>query len=84
MANKPTYLMIPRKLIRTWVVVTIVTWIGILGSYQYTNWVDRRSNGLWCGIVVLFDDTYKKSPPTPNRQVLADEFARLRKGFHCK
>lgn len=84
MANKPTYLMIPRKLIRTWIVVTIVTWIAILFSYQYTNYVDRKSNGLWCGIVVPFDDSYKKNPPPPERQLLAIQFAKLRKDFHCK
>lgn len=77
--------MVPRKLIRTWVVVTVITWIGILGSYQYTNWVDRRSNGFWCGIVVLFDDTYKTSPPpTTTGQKLAAEFKTMRSNFHCK
>jgi hypothetical protein len=83
-AKKPVYIMVPRKLIVTWLSTTLLMFVLIAGSYQYTNYVDRKSNGLWCGIVNLFNDTYKKSPPPSTAgQILAQEFIRLRKGFHC-
>jgi hypothetical protein len=56
----------------------------ILASFQYTNFVDRRSNSYWCGIATLFDDTYKKvPPPTETGKILQEEFAKIKKGYHC-
>lgn len=81
---QPVFIMVPRKLIITWITINIVLFIGVIGSFQYTNYVDRSSNRLWCGMIVLFDDTYKKSPPpTPTGRILADEFRRLRSSFDC-
>ena len=83
--GRPTYVMVPRKLIITWFSTTLILFIMILFSFQYANYVDRRSNGLWCGVVNLFDDTYKESPPTTDAgKSLAAEFDRIRKGFKCK
>src|SRR5215213_8187486 len=82
--GKPTYIMIPRKLVMTWLISTLCLFVLSLANFQYTNYVDRRSNGFWCGIVVLFDDTYKKTPPpTEIGRKLAKEFGRIRTGYNC-
>jgi hypothetical protein len=83
--KKPVvYIMVPKKLVYTWLSTTLLLFALVGASFQYTNWVDRKSNGLWCGIVNLFNDTYQKSPPPSTAgQILANEFIRLRKGFHC-
>lgn len=82
---KPVFLIVPRKLVITWVVSTFILFLLNIASFQYTNYVDRRSNGLWCGIINLFDDTYQKTPPpTSTGQILAREFNRIRKGYNCK
>jgi hypothetical protein len=44
----------------------------------------RESQQKWCGIVTLFDDTYKANPPqTPTGQRLAGEMTALRTHFGC-
>jgi hypothetical protein len=81
---KPTYIMVPRKLLVTWLVVTGLLFTGILASFQYTNYVDRRSNNDLCGLVNAFDDTYKATPPPSDTgKVLAREMIRLRDRFKC-
>jgi hypothetical protein len=83
--DKPTYIMIPRKMVITWVTATITLFLLNMASFQYTNYVDRRSNGFWCGIVVLFDDTYKVTPPPTDVGIkLMTEFREMRNDFHCK
>lgn len=83
--NRPTYIMVPRKLIVAWITSTAVLFIMVIASFQYSNYVDRKSNTFWCGIVVMFDDTYKETPPpTPVGQKLAIEFSKIRKGYKCK
>lgn len=83
--KSPVYLMIPRKLIIAWLVSTVVLMVMIIASFQYANYVDRKSNSYWCGIVLLFTDTYKKKPPpTETGKILAHEFQNLRTGFGCK
>lgn len=82
--NKRVYIMVPRKLIITWIVSTIVLILLFLTSFQYANYVDRKSNRYWCGIIKLFNDTYEKEPPnTQAGKVLADEFLRLYGKFEC-
>lgn len=83
--TKPTYIMVPRKLIIAWFTTTLLLFGMFIGSFQYTNYVDRRSNGAWCGVVALFDDTYREEPPTTETgKRLAAEFPNLRKTFKCK
>lgn len=80
MAKDSVYVMVSRKLIFTWIAVTLVQFVLVAGSYQYTNYM----NGLWCGIVNTFDETYKTTPPTtPTGIVLATEFNKIDRGFHC-
>ena len=71
----------------------------VWGGLWYTNYVDkqaqarteqalataiRESNRKWCNVVILFDDTYKRMPPTtPTGQTLAKFFAERRKDFDC-
>lgn len=80
----PVFIMVPRKLLITWVVVSAILFGGILYSFQYTNYVDRRSNTYWCGVVSIFDDSYKTEPPTNSRgETLAREFDKIRQRFDC-
>lgn len=45
----------------------------------------RESNRKWCDVVILFDDTYKSTPPTTAAgQKLAVFFAARRKDFECE
>ncbi len=79
------YMMIKRKLIITWLASTIVLIIGIIASFQYTNYVLARNNKQWCTIVSLFDNSYKNEPPTSNRgENFSKEFSRLRMKFKCE
>lgn len=77
--------MVPRKLIITWIVGTIVLFLGILASFQYANYIDRKSNQRWCGIVTAFTDSYKENPPppTPLGKKIATEMFNLDKDW-CK
>lgn len=76
--------MVPRKLIITWIVSTIVLILLFLTSFQYANYVDRKSNRYWCGIIELFNDTYAQEPPTSQAgKVLSNEFLRLYGKFEC-
>lgn len=75
--------------------MAMLVWAGL----WYTNYVDhkaqirteqalataiRESNRKWCDVVILFDDTYRKTPPTtPAGQTLAKFFADRRKDFDC-
>lgn len=53
-------------------------------SIQYANYVDRKSNQRWCGIVRTLDDAYRNTPPqSPTGRVFAEEMAKLRKDFGC-
>jgi hypothetical protein len=83
--KEPVYIMVPRKLLVTWVITTLVLFIAVVASFQYTNYVDRRSNRAWCGTVELFTNTYKRTPPTTaSGQILANEFVKLSQRFECK
>lgn len=76
--------MIPRKAVIAIVSAYVCLFIGVIVSFQYTNYVDRRSNHHWCGIIVLFDKTYKEKPPTTDTaKILAAEFKNLRKYYSC-
>lgn len=83
--DKPTYIMVPRKMIVTWIATTTVLIVINISLFQYANYIERKDNSLLCGIVILFDNTYKQNPPAPGRgQVLAQEFHRIRTGYNCK
>jgi hypothetical protein len=79
--GKPKYILVRKSAA---IAICITFLIMLIASLQYTNWVDRRSNGAWCGIVVLFNDTYKQiPPPTETGKVLQKEFIRLDDKFKC-
>lgn len=63
MADRPTFIMVPRRLMYTWVAVTLVLFISILSSFQYANYVDRESNKQWCSVISLFNQAYRENPP---------------------
>lgn len=49
--GRPTYVMVTRKLFITWLTTNLILVILIVASFQYTNYVDRRSNAFWCKVV---------------------------------
>lgn len=62
------YIMVSKKLIVAWVIVSMVLFISILTSFQYANYVDRKSNGRWCGIFSIINNS-----PKPDRPLTEDE-----------
>jgi hypothetical protein len=82
--EKPTYIMVPRRLMYTWVAsfVCMVIMTGL--SVEYASYTDNRSNHRWCGLVKLFNEAYKENPsPTPLGKNIASEMHRIYKEFHC-
>jgi hypothetical protein len=83
--NKPTYVMLSRNLMRAWVAsfVCMVILTGL--SLEWANYVDYRSNHRWCGIIGLFNEAYKETPPRPGLgQKIADGMLELHREFKCK
>ncbi|MFY3742116.1 MAG: hypothetical protein HMLIMOIP_002580 [Candidatus Nitrosomirales archaeon] len=82
---QPTFIMVPRKLIIAWITTFLVTMIGVTLSAQWANYVDRRSNQRWCGIITILDDANKSNPPkTEIQKKLATKFHEKRKEFRCE
>jgi hypothetical protein len=74
------YLMIPRKLVVGVTSLWLVLFIGVLASFQYTNYVARQL----CGVINISNDAYKANPnPSPTLQRLIKEFDKLNKHYHC-
>jgi hypothetical protein len=83
--DKPTYLMVPKKFMVAIIVAFVCLLVGNIAAIQWSNYVDRRSNQRWCGIVVMFDNTYSHTPPaTEIGKRTAIEFKKLRSEFSCK
>ena len=83
--DKPTYLMVPRKFVIAIIAGFLVLFVSNIMSFQYANYVDRKSNRLLCGIIVLSDNASQATPPrTDIERSAAQEFKRLRNSFHCK
>lgn len=68
------------------IVVILVTVIAVaVGNILYTNWVDRRSNQLWCEILVGIDDLNTKRPPqSEESKDFANKVHKLVIEFHCR
>lgn len=83
--NKPTYLMVPRKLMITWIASFICMVIMTSASIQWAYYIDKRSNQRWCGLVVLFNDAYRVNPPSTSLgKKIALEMLQLQTEFSCK
>lgn len=83
--DRQVFVIVSKKLMLAWFITyaTALLFIGL--ATLWANYIDKRSNQRWCGIVVMFDDTYKETPPTtPLGQNLATEFKILRQDFKCK
>lgn len=82
--NKPVIYIIKRKAVLAALTVFICMFIGVIGAFQYANYVDKRSNQKWCAIVSLFNVEYAKNPPTTEtgRQI-ALAMLRIEKEFAC-
>lgn len=63
--DSKVYLMVPRSLTVTFIATAICLFIGIVASFQYANYVDRKSSHELCGVVILSNDLYKALPPDP-------------------
>lgn len=57
------YALVKKSLIRVWIVSTVILIVGIIVSFQYTNYVDRRSNELLCNLVKTQNQVYINEPP---------------------
>jgi hypothetical protein len=76
--------MLPRSLLIAWLISYVIIIIMFIVSMQYANYIDRKSNRAWCGIVLLFNETYEKNPPpTEIGKMLEAEFKHLRTDFRC-
>ena len=77
---KPVYIMVPKKLMTTWIIITVILFGLSVVSIQYTNYVA----GLLCGIINISNDTYKANPPpSATGKAMAREFSRLHRKYHC-
>lgn len=82
--EKRVYVMVSRKVAVTLVTVGLCLFLGILASFQYANFIDRKSNQRWCGVVGLFNESYKEVPPTnPTGVKIAKEMFIIEKEFSC-
>ncbi len=87
MAEDKVVLMVKRRTVIAVITAFAVLFISNLASFQYANYVDRRSNQKLCGIITLNDETYKTFPPPSNTgKAFAKEFEKLRndKSYKCK
>jgi hypothetical protein len=87
MSDERIFVIPKRKAVIAIVTAFVVLFIGVIASFQYANYVNRQSNQKWCGIIVLFDDTYAESPPpSETGKKLATEFNNLRNApdYRCK
>ena len=83
--DKTVYVVVSRKRALAEFSVAACLFIGMLASFQYTNYVDRNSNQAWCGIIELFNDTYREAPPpSAAGKKLEAEFKVLGAKYKCK
>jgi len=83
--TRAVYIMVPRKLVITAITAYVCLFIGVAGSIQWANYVDRRSNQRLCGVIVLSNEAYKSNPrPTPVGQKLGNAMEKLSNDYDCK
>ena len=82
--DKPTFIMVPRKLVVAIGTGFLTLFILFGVSIQYTNYVDRKSNQQFCGLFKL-SDTVSAENPNPNEieQQGIIEIQKLLREFHC-
>lgn len=78
--DKVVYLMVPKRLIITWIITSSILFLGVVGSVGFTIYNSQKL----CGVVNLFNEAYKDTPPTTalGREI-ASEMAKLRKSYRC-
>jgi len=88
-----------RRLVIRQIVIILALIVVVVGNLWYTNYEARQaeqrareaaslaireSDRKWCDIVVLFDSTYRSTPPTtPAGVSIAKFFAERRVDFGC-
>jgi hypothetical protein len=83
--DKPTYIMVPKRFITTWIMSFICLAVMSAAAIQWAGYVDRRSNQRWCGIVVLLDNrNIAHPPPTTDGKLFATKLHQIRTEFDCK
>jgi hypothetical protein len=82
--DNPHYVLVPRKTVMAILTIFICLLIGIIASFQYASYVDRKSNQRWCGVVGLFIDSYKEiPPPTELGKKIEREMLLIEGDFRC-
>ncbi len=85
MKPNQVYITIPRKAIVAILSAFICLLIGVVSSFQYADYIDRRSNQRWCGVVRLFNTAYVENPPPSTLgKEIASAMVNLEKEFSCK
>ncbi len=83
--EKPVLVIVKRKAVVAALVVFCCMFIGVIGAFQYANYVDNRSNQKWCSIVSLFNVEYAQNPPTTETgKAIQLAMLELAKEFDCK
>ena len=83
-SDKPHYVLIPRKTTIAILTIFVCLLIGIIASFQYASYVDRKSNLRWCGVVGLFIESYREiPPPTELGKKIQAEMYKIEGDFGC-
>lgn len=83
-SDKPHYILVPRKAVVAIVTIFVCLMAGTITSFQYANYVDRKSNGQWCELVVALNDSYVEIPPTTDLgKRIANALLDLNQEFKC-
>lgn len=70
----------------TMVVLIVVSNIAVsIGGVLYSNHAAHVSEQKWCGIIVILDDTYNRTPMPPQSRFaqFAKQIHQIRTGFGC-
>lgn len=78
--KRVVYLMVPRTLIVTLIIICTGLMVAILGSFVYSNYVAHQL----CGVITISNNAYKLNPrPSETVKTLTKEFERLSRKYHC-
>lgn len=75
----------PKKWVKTALAICLGLAVGLGTSFAYTNYVDRKSNQVWCDVINPLVTRYQKLPPNSDpdaiRFLLAIEHVKSK--YHC-
>lgn len=83
--DKHHYILVSRSTAIAVISGFICLFIGLVASFQYADYVDRRSNQRLCGLISLFNESYNEVPPTnPTGQRISEEMYEIAGDFRCE